>query len=273
MFRNNSSPTRAVTTGLIAAVAVWGALNVRAADQTRSAGAKETAFIKEAIHGGQAEVAMGKLAAEKGQNPEIKMLGQRLQQDHTKANQELMQIAQKHGVTVMSHSGEGHDKTAAGQSSTVAGHEKKVAGHDTSVAGHDPSVAGHGKADQAMSKLQEKTGAEFDKAFAEHALMDHQKDIGKYQQASQDLNDPELKAYIGKTLPVLRQHLEMARKAGSAVGVDQSTLSAADQFLSDHNQALGSPGSSETGRGSSTSSSGRNSSGTSTSDSEPKAKE
>src|SRR5262249_30456277 len=82
------------------------------------------------------------------------------------------------------------------------------------------------------SKLQDKTGAEFDKAFAEHVLTDHEKDIRKYQKALQGVKDPELKAFIQKNLPVLRQHLEMARTAGAAVGVDQKALSAADRFLS-----------------------------------------
>jgi len=178
----------------MAAVAFWTAAQTFAADSTTSADKKDVSFIKEAAQGGQAEVEMGRLAAEKGQNAQIKQLGQRLQQDHAKANQELTQIAQKSGVALPS----------------------------------EPNR----KENHMAERLQNKTGAEFDKAFAEHALTDHEKDIRKYQKALQDTHDPELRAFIEKSLPVLRQHLEMARTAGSAVGVDQKALTAADRFLS-----------------------------------------
>src|SRR6266481_275764 len=83
---------RYLTPGLAAAVACLGALNILAADRS-TLDHRETAFIKEAAQGGEAEVEMGKLAQQKGQNAEIKQLGQRLEQDHTKANQELTQLA------------------------------------------------------------------------------------------------------------------------------------------------------------------------------------
>jgi putative membrane protein len=189
---------------------------------------KDVSFIKEAIKGGKKEVAMGRMAAEKAQNAQVKQLGQRLQQDHTKANQELMQIAQKQGVSL----------------------------EDKDDKAHKDAVA-HVDKDDHMAKFEGKTGAEFDKAFIEHTLMHHQKGITKYQQALQDCEDTEVKAYIQKTLPALRQHLEMARTAGRAVGVDQQTLSAADQFLSDRNNAgsigLGTAPSSERGTGTSSS--------------------
>jgi len=231
--------------GVIAAVAVWGATSAFAAEQSTDSATtsstltgqstsgsqsssfnrKEQSFLKEAAEGGQAEVEMGQMAAEKAQNAEVKRLGQRLVQDHTKANQELMQIAQKSGVML-------------------------------------PTESTH-KENHMTQQLQDKTGAEFDKAFAQHALTDHEKDIRKYQSALQDAKDPEVKAFIQKSLPILRQHLEMARTAGAAVGVDQKTLSAADQFLSSqHQQGLGTAPSSETGSGSN-----QNSSSTTTPDS------
>jgi len=180
---------------LIATVACLGALNLLAADRSTTLDHKEVAFIKDAAQGGEAEVEMGQLAQQKGQNSQIKELGTRLQQDHTKANQELTQLAQKENVTL-------------------------------------PAEPTH-KENRMTSKLQAKTGADFDKAFAEHVLTDHEKDIRKFQKALQDSKDPDLKAFIQKTLPVLRQHLEMARTAGAAVGVDQKALTAADRFLSD----------------------------------------
>ncbi|MFO1501402.1 MAG: DUF4142 domain-containing protein [Verrucomicrobiota bacterium] len=187
---------RYVTPGVIAAMAAWGAMTAMAADANTRAEKKDAAFIKEAAHGGKMEVMVGKLAVEKGQDAQVKQLGQRLQDDHSKANEELMQIAQKRGVVLT----------------------------------EDDSR----KDEKAMTKLHDKTGAAFDQAFVENALTDHEKDIQKFQRASQEVNDAELKGFIEKTLPVLRQHLEMARAAGAAVGVDQRKLNSADRFLSEH---------------------------------------
>jgi hypothetical protein len=58
-----------------------------------------------------------------------------------------------------------------------------------------------------------------------------------------------LKAFIEKCLPVRRQHLQMARHAGSAVGVHQKVLSPADKFLSSHPiEGVGTAPGAETGR-------------------------
>jgi putative membrane protein len=211
---------------------VWGALRVSAADTpttttsssaNRSATAtgtkldhRDTAFIKDASQGGLAEVEMGRVAEQQAQNPQVKQLGQRLVQDHSKANQQLMQIAQQEGVNLPA---------------------------DTSR-----------KESHAEKQLQGKTGAAFDKAFVEHALTDHEKDIRKFQTELQNTQNPQLKAWIEQTLPSLRQHLEMARAAGASVGVDQNTLNAADRFLSQQgtvHQGIGTPSTGESGRGAS----------------------
>lgn len=216
---NYSKPMQHLNRTLIAAVAVFGALNCLAAT-TGKADHKESAFIKDAAQGGQAEVQMGQMAAQKAQNDQVKQFAQHLQQDHTQANQELTQIAQRLGVEV------------------PAQPDRK----DTRIS----------------EKLQDKSGAEFDKAFIEHALKDHEKDITKYEKALKEVQDPELKAFIQKSIPKLQQHLQMARTTGAAVGVDQKTLAAADRFLSEHggqssiqsNQAVGTSGTStETGTG------------------------
>src|SRR5690349_3627449 len=60
----------------------------------------EQAFIKEAATGGLMEVELGKLAAEKASSAEVKQFGQRMVDDHGKANQQLSTIAQQKNVQV-----------------------------------------------------------------------------------------------------------------------------------------------------------------------------
>ena len=43
-------------------------------------------FVREAADGGMAEVALGKMAVAQAQSPEVKQFGQRMVDDHSKAN-------------------------------------------------------------------------------------------------------------------------------------------------------------------------------------------
>jgi len=175
-------------------------------DQGQGHGDKATKFITEAAQGGQAEVKMGQLASQNGQSQDVKKLGQTLVQDHQKANEELMALAQKKNIQV-------------------------------------PQDLG--KHQHMVDRLQSKSGADFDKAFVTMAVKDHKKDVSKFEKCSKDVDDAELKAFIDKTLPTLRNHLQMAQSAARNLGINEATLSAADREDSD---AVGAPGESEKGR-------------------------
>jgi putative membrane protein len=125
----------------------------------KASGAKshEASFIEHAAQGGLMEVKMGQLAQQKGQSSEIKQFGQKLVQDHTKANAELMQIAQKKGITL----------------------EKTL----------DAKHQSH------LDKLTAATGAEFDKAFAKDALKTHKKTIAKFEKAVTSEKDEDVKNF------------------------------------------------------------------------------
>ena len=59
---------------------------------------QDSDFIKTAAKDGMKEVHMGQMAAEQGQSAEVKKMGSQIAADHTKANQQLMAIAEKKGV-------------------------------------------------------------------------------------------------------------------------------------------------------------------------------
>jgi putative membrane protein len=152
-------------------------------------GEQDQTFIKEAAQGGLMEVQMGRLGAQKGHTEPVRQLGQKLVQDHSKANQELKLLAAQKQVTLPTDM---------------------------------PTEA------QAMlSHLKSLEGAEFDKAFKKHAIEDHQKDIQKFQTIAQQSADSDVKAFAQKTLPVLQQHLKMAQDIPS--GEQTSTPSEASQ--------------------------------------------
>jgi putative membrane protein len=66
-----------------------------------------------------------------------------------------------------------------------------------------------------LSKLQ---GAEFDKAYMQNMVKDHEKDVAEFRKEAQNAKDPDVKAFAQKTLPILEQHLQMARTVASQVG-------------------------------------------------------
>jgi len=139
-------------------------------------------FVKEASQGGLMEVRMGQTAKDHASNADVKNYGEMLVKDHTKANEKLSQIASEKGVNLA----------------------KEVEPKHTDM----------------IKDMEKKSGADFDRAFIEDAVKDHRKDIAKFEKASRDLNDSELRAFATETLPTLRNHLAEAERIAKSLGVN-----------------------------------------------------
>jgi putative membrane protein len=136
--------------------------------------ASDTGFTKQAAEGGMAEVAKGKLAAEKGSHDAVKQFGQKMVDDHTKAGDELKSIA-------------------SGKSINLPGETTKT-----------PQQA-------LLAKLEKLEGAAFDRAYVDDQIRDHEKTIALFEREAKTGKDAELKAFAEKTLPTLKEHLSMVR--------------------------------------------------------------
>jgi putative membrane protein len=181
----------------------------RAGAADTSLSSKASSFVKEASEGNQSEIAMAQLAQQKAQNPEVKNLAQMLQQDHQTAQEKLQSIAQAHGVAL--------DQTP--------GWSQR----------------------RAQSKLEKLSGADFDQQYTKDMLEDHVTDIKKFQKAAQTIEDADVKQYAQDTLPTLQPHLQHAKSAAKAAGVDESTISSITKSLP---EAVGGTGENqESGRG------------------------
>jgi putative membrane protein len=101
-----------------------------------------------------------------------------LQQDHSAANQKATDAAKKLAVNTPS-----------------APNAKQKADYDK------------------MAKTQ---GAAFDKAFAQHMVMDHKKDIAEYKKAAKKNDDAG--QYAKDSLPVLEKHLQTAQSLQKKAG-------------------------------------------------------
>src|SRR5438477_130696 len=70
----------------------------RAADDSKKVDSGDLKFIRNATEGGLMEVALGKLAADKASNTEVKQFGQHMVDDHGKANEQLAKLCTDKGV-------------------------------------------------------------------------------------------------------------------------------------------------------------------------------
>jgi len=63
----------------------------------------------------------------------------------------------------------------------------------------------------AEDALKAKTGKDFDKAYIDDMVKDHEKDVAEFEKESKAAQDSDLKAWVTKTLPTLQDHLKMAK--------------------------------------------------------------
>lgn len=145
-----------------------------------------SSFIKEAAQANQTEVAFAEVAEPRAQNPAVKQFAAMMRRDHQSNNEQLQPVAKAHGVEI--------------PQSLDAKHQKK------------------------LSDLQQMSGTEFDQAYVKDMLKGHQKNIAKFEQAIQQVDDADVKQYARATLPALRQHLQHAKRTAQEVGIDQDTI-------------------------------------------------
>jgi len=144
-------------------------------------------FIQEVAEAGMFEVQVAQLAASKATDPGVKSFADTLVKDHQAANNELVQLA----------------------------NAKKV----------ELPAAPPRAMRRDLEKMGKLSGKEFDERFIrEVGIKEHQKDVKKFEKASKDVKDPELKAWVDKTLPHLREHLAMAQKLPQAGGTDAANM-------------------------------------------------
>jgi putative membrane protein len=120
------------------------------------------------------EIAAGKIAVTKAQSPEVKAFAQQMIDDHTKSLTEVQTLAQAKGVTLPTEPDAKHKAMAA--------------------------------------KLEKLSGADFDKAYMKNGgLADHKMVHAMLMKDEKAAKDPDVKALVAKTAPVVEQHLKSAQ--------------------------------------------------------------
>jgi len=144
--------------------------NMASADKAGAA-LSPASFVQKAGQDGMTEVELAKLALDKSKNNSVRQFASRMQQDHGKANTELMSIAAKKSIPTPKQLDSEH---------------------------------------QAMVQdLSAKSGADFDAAYADHMTAAHSKAIALFKAGSKS-TDADIAGFAKKTLPTLEEHKKMA---------------------------------------------------------------
>jgi putative membrane protein len=144
----------------------------------------DNTFVTKAAMGGMMEVQLGNYAKDHASNADVKAFGQRMVDDHSKANDELKSIAASKGITL-----------------------------PTSLSAKEQAT---------YDRLTKLNGAEFDRAYMKDMVSDHRTDVAEFRRESQKGTDPEIKQFATKTLPTLEEHLKLAETTDAAVRTGKS---------------------------------------------------
>jgi putative membrane protein len=148
-----------------------GAADARGAASSLARADRE--FVKDAAMAGMAEVEAGRLALQKASSPAVKQFAQKMVDDHTAANAELMKLAQSKGAAPPTELDRAHRKD--------------------------------------MEGLEKRSGEDFDRAYMKMQVSDHQKAVSLFEKQAKNGKDAELRQWAESKLPTLREHLKMAR--------------------------------------------------------------
>jgi putative membrane protein len=140
------------------------------ANAATTVSAADQDFMQAAAQGGMTEVKLGELAAQKGLRDDVKEFGQMMVKDHSAINDDLKALALVKAVTLP----------------------------DSLDAKHQGMV----------DELTGLTGSAFDDAYIAAMVKDHKKDAKAFKAESTATQDPDIKNFLDKSIPVVKSHLQ-----------------------------------------------------------------
>jgi putative membrane protein len=142
--------------------------------QTRAVSTEE--FVKKVAISDMMEIQSSELALSRQPDADTKPFAERMVKDHQQTSKELKGLVESGKVK------------ATLPTALDAEHQKK------------------------LDELKSKSGKEFDRAYDQMQRQAHEEAVALFEQYSQNGDNPDLKSWAAKTLPHLKEHLEMAKK-------------------------------------------------------------
>ncbi len=133
----------------------------------------DSKFMMMAATGGKNEISLSEQVLSKSSNEDIKKYAQTMIDDHTKAGDELKEVAMSKNVILPTEPDAKHKAAAA--------------------------------------KMSLMSGDTLDKEYIKMMVKDHEKTVAMFQKEINSGKGADAKAFAEKTLPAIQGHLEMAR--------------------------------------------------------------
>jgi putative membrane protein len=131
-------------------------------------------FLKSAALSGKEEVELGRVAAARSLRDGLKSFAEHMLDDHGRGNQRLAELAAARGIDLP-------DRLDA-------------------------------RRQAELDRLSRLSGDEFDRAYAEAMIADHEADVREFQKQSASAHDPDVHAWINAMLVSLEEHREMIHR-------------------------------------------------------------
>ena len=154
------------------------ALYVVGTTYAASPGNADKQFLVMAAKTDMTEAHEGQMAENQANRADVKSFGQTLTQDHTQSYTELTALAAKTGVEI-------------------------------------PKGIDIAK-DHTIEQLMRLKGNQFDRQFTQDEVAAHRHAIAEYEREEKMTQDPDIKAYAEKMIPVLKKHLQLAEECEKA---------------------------------------------------------
>lgn len=155
---------------IAAGALLFGSISV-AAQQKLSPADKR--FIDQAADIDMLEAHVGQMAQNQASNADVRNFGQTLEQDHSKAYGQLLELGQRI-------------------------HQDVPRGIDV-------------HREPAVTHLERAKGAQFDRQFAMDEVRDHQKALAEFKREAEHGDNADVKNYANQQIPVLEEHLHKAQ--------------------------------------------------------------
>lgn len=139
-------------------------------------------FLRNAAQDARGELAIAKLALQKGTTPEVRNVAQRMAQVMQTEIQQLRQLADENGISLQQRM--------------------------------------QGEAQRRLNDLKQISGRAFNKAFAQYAMQDHQGNSPhSFRNELKDGRDPSIKQFARNHLPKLAQLDQQIARLGNKYGI------------------------------------------------------
>lgn len=139
-------------------------------------------FIRDVDAGHFLEIRLGRLAKEKGRDPAVKRFGEQMEKDHEALLKEWSNMAAKNGMKRESGMGPNHRVK--------------------------------------LERLEKISDRAFDRAYMTLMIQNHQDYLNYWRKEGRAARSAPVRQLVNQGIPTLEEHMEMAKRIGSRVGVD-----------------------------------------------------